>query len=73
MRVKRKERGALLEEDKWWRKGGRTVSAYVREILQVGHSPGSDGLKLEHNQAQQAHNVINTCTKSCRRPRYEEP
>lgn len=31
-------------------RGHRSVSAYVREIPQIGHSPGSDGLKLHSGE-----------------------
>lgn len=39
----RKQRGAEGDQET---KGCRTVSAYVREIPQIGHSLRSDGLKL---------------------------
>lgn len=38
-------------------RGHRSVSAYVREIPQIGHSPGSDGLKL--HSGEWAHTTCN--------------
>lgn len=52
----RKQRGAEGDQET---KGCRTVSAYVREIPQIGHSLRSDGLKLHSGGGGCAHTTRN--------------
>lgn len=58
-RQKKRERGR--RGGCYWmkQKGVGTVSAYVREIPQIGHSRGSDGLKLHSGVGGYAHTQHN--------------
>lgn len=63
-KMRKRRRGGAARWRKQRRGGGgqetrghRSVSAYVREIPQIGHSPGSDGLKL--HSGEWAHTTCN--------------